>query len=232
MPALQWDRLLETCAKRQAGVVIVGGTSGYLRTDDGLRAFAVPPVEAPELRAMIDEMLRPAHEVEQVPGCRSVGVTYGPPVRRFRIDAVGDPEPVALFLTQLGPDDPPALRDGGGWHKGWTSEGAPLSWVDVLRTCGKVPYSSAVLAPGAPPIFWSETGFHPAHAPPLTAGKFATMLEQMMADPDYKTWERDGYTDVDIRFTYTGERFRILSFGGAPARLVIAIRLGTHAKTE
>src|SRR5688572_8980825 len=100
MPVLQWDRLLESSLKRETSLALVVGTPGFHRTDQGLRAFSLPPLEPADLQTILHEVLPPPHEVERVPGCRSFSLTYGPPDVKFRIDCVGDPEPMALFITQ------------------------------------------------------------------------------------------------------------------------------------
>src|SRR5690349_6138327 len=109
MPKLEWDRLLET-SRKHGPVYLIAGTSGYVRTESGLREFGVPPLSTEELAATAQEI--GTEGMAAVPGCKSFPIKFGADYR-FRADVVGLDSPLAIILTQLSTDAASSSSEGG-----------------------------------------------------------------------------------------------------------------------
>ena len=65
MPTLKWDRLLETCCRRDADVaLLVPGSPPLIRVGKYWRSLDVPPLLPQDVVAMAAERLRPKPEGE------------------------------------------------------------------------------------------------------------------------------------------------------------------------
>jgi hypothetical protein len=72
VPSVAWDRLLETCYRRQADVaVLVPGSPPLVRVGDTFRPLQIPPLNVHDLEAMVKERLG------DTPELNADGYAYG-----------------------------------------------------------------------------------------------------------------------------------------------------------
>jgi hypothetical protein len=105
MPSVPWDRLLETCYKREAEVaVLVPGSPPLVWVGDTFRALQVPPLTVEDLDEMVEERLGEAPEFN-ADGYAYVDFWYGDVVF-YRVMAFGFPSTKALVLSRCKPTHP------------------------------------------------------------------------------------------------------------------------------
>ena len=101
--ALQWDRLLETCYRRNASdILLCPGASPMIRLTESWRALQVLPVDAATIQALARERLgeNPAGREE---GCSYVDFDYVD-AGRFRATAFGYPGTNVLLISRYSSD--------------------------------------------------------------------------------------------------------------------------------
>jgi len=84
MPAMQWDRLMETCVKENGrDILLTAGLPPQLRLDRGLASLQVPPLDQKDVEEMVESFRRPPATVGADPydynwaeGYRYLDVTY------------------------------------------------------------------------------------------------------------------------------------------------------------
>jgi len=110
MASLQWDRLLETCCRRNAtDILLCPGTSPMIRLTQSWRWLQVPPVDAATIQALASERIE-EHTAAHEAGYCYADFNYGD-TARFRAIAFGYPATNALLISRH-PDNEP-----GGDHQ-------------------------------------------------------------------------------------------------------------------
>ncbi len=108
--ALQWDRLLETCFRRNASDILLSpGASPMIRLAESWRALQVPPVDPATIQALASEQLG-AHPAGREEGYSYADFSYGD-VGRFRATAFGYPATNVLLISRY------PREDSGGDHQ-------------------------------------------------------------------------------------------------------------------
>ena len=103
MALLQWDRLLETCYRRNASDILLSpGASPMIRLAESWRALQVPPVDAATIEALAREQLgeNPAGHEE---GYSYADFAFGD-AGRFRVTAFGYPAASVLLISRYPSD--------------------------------------------------------------------------------------------------------------------------------
>jgi Tfp pilus assembly pilus retraction ATPase PilT len=114
MAAIAWDRLLETCCRRHADVMLLtAGCPPMLHIEGIWRTLQTPPLEPGDVKAMATEVLDP--KPEQQMGYAYSDFWYGD-VAFFRAMAFGYPETTLLIVsptaqTRQPPADPRSLTN-------------------------------------------------------------------------------------------------------------------------
>jgi len=108
MASLQWDRLLETCYRRNASDVLLSpGASPMIRLAESWRSLQVPAADAATIRALASELLgeNPAGREE---GYAYSDFDYGDAgdATRFRATAFGYPATNVLLISRYPSDGP------------------------------------------------------------------------------------------------------------------------------
>lgn len=111
MASLEWDRLLETCYRRNASDILLSpGASPMIRLAESWRSLHVPPVDAATIQALASEQLG------ENPAGREEGYSYADfdhgDAGRFRATAFGYPVTTALLISRYPSDE------SGGDHQG------------------------------------------------------------------------------------------------------------------
>jgi len=91
MSWLKLDRLLETSLRREADVLLVAGTSGYICAGTGLRAFQMPIITSEELALFAAECLVEQYGPHEGDGFRYATMTYNG--KGYRLNVFGGEEP-------------------------------------------------------------------------------------------------------------------------------------------
>ncbi len=110
MASLQWDRLLETCYRRNASDILLSpGASPMIRLAESWRSLQVPPVDAATIQALASEQLG------ENPAGREDGYSYSDfgygDVGWFRATAIGYPATNVLLISRYPSDE------SGGDHQ-------------------------------------------------------------------------------------------------------------------
>ena len=219
MPVLAWDRLFETCVRQNANLVLLAGSPPFWRSEYGLRAGLVSPVNAADLESMYKQIVPPRDELHVVAGIRCFDLRYGADFK-FRAAVFGHSAPAAILMTRLSPDAPPLSRETG---KAWRPSGDALSWHQLFDNCIRKDMRDIVVMPEYPPVLWSDRGLHVFFVPALTPSEVASTVEQIVPSLERAT-EVDGYLDFS---TGPGPQgiFRVASFGQPSPRFVILMRM-------
>jgi hypothetical protein len=105
VPSVAWDRLLETCYRREAELaVLVPGSPPLVRVGDTFRALQVPPLTVKDLEEMVRERLGETPELNS-DGYAHGDFWYGDLVF-YRVLAFGFPNTRALVLNKCKPTHP------------------------------------------------------------------------------------------------------------------------------
>jgi Tfp pilus assembly pilus retraction ATPase PilT len=104
MGALQWDRMLETCHKRNGSeLLLFPGSPPMIRMRRNWRAMDVPPIDAPTLQALAQEL------IGKKPDGQADGYTYSEfgygDMRRLRAMAFGYPDTRLLIVARFPRDE-------------------------------------------------------------------------------------------------------------------------------
>ena len=99
MASLQWDRLLETCCRRNASDILLSpGASPLIRLAESWRSLQVPAVDAATIQALASEQLG------ENPAGREEGYAYSDfgygDAGRFRATAFGYPATNVLLISR------------------------------------------------------------------------------------------------------------------------------------
>ncbi len=114
--ALQWDRLLETCVRRNATDILLSpGASPMIRLAESWRSLQVPPADAATIQALASEQLG-ENPVGREEGYSHSDFSYGD-AGRFRATAFGYPATTVLLISRYPSDE------SGGAHE---TEGAAV----------------------------------------------------------------------------------------------------------
>jgi hypothetical protein len=115
MAAVTWDQLLETCCKNRAtDILLVAGSPPSIRSwNDGWQLLQVPPLDADDLRRMVDERF-PRDAQADSNGWVDVDLSYGR-VWWFRAKALHFPNPTLLLISWL-PRPPAGAIEGATCH--------------------------------------------------------------------------------------------------------------------
>jgi hypothetical protein len=111
MSSVAWDRLLETCLKREAQIaLLVPGSPPLLQIGGAWRSVDVPPLSAENVSDLAAERLSPEPDGER-DGFAYADFWYGD-VAFFRVMAFGFPQTTLLVVsrtpgTRPPPADPP-----------------------------------------------------------------------------------------------------------------------------
>ena len=103
MASLQWDRLLESCYRRNASDILLSpGVSPMIRLAESWRALQVAPFDAATIQALAHEQLgeNPAGREE---GYSYADLAYGN-AGRFRVTAFGYPATSVLLISRCPSD--------------------------------------------------------------------------------------------------------------------------------
>ena len=108
MASLQWDRLLETCYRRNATDILLSpGASPMIRLAESWRSLQAPAVDAATIRALASEQLgeNPAGRAE---GYAYADFDYGDAgdAGRFRATAFGYPATHVLLISRYSSEAP------------------------------------------------------------------------------------------------------------------------------
>ena len=104
MAAIAWDRLLETCYRRNASVaLLIPGSPPLIQVEEAWRALQVPAVETSDLGELVSKLGEPDGRAE---GHAYRFFWYGD-VAFFQATTFGDPETTALVLSRQKPNRPP-----------------------------------------------------------------------------------------------------------------------------
>ena len=101
-----WDRLLETCYRRDADVALVtAGSPPLLHVGEQWRGLQMPPLEADDVTSLASELLRPEPQRE-ADGYAYVEFWYGD-VAFYRVMAFGFPATRLLVVSRSRGSRPP-----------------------------------------------------------------------------------------------------------------------------
>jgi Tfp pilus assembly pilus retraction ATPase PilT len=108
MASLQWDRLLETCYRRNASDILLSpGSPPMIRLSESWRTLQAPPVDTAAIQALVAERFVTAPDGEHDGYAYSDFAYKG--MRRFRAMAFGYPATFLLLIARY-----PAEDSGGG----------------------------------------------------------------------------------------------------------------------
>ena len=109
MAALKWDRLFETCVKRNAtDALLLIGSPPLLRLHENWRSLQTEPLTASDLRTMVVEIMKPK-PVGEADGYSYIDVRYSD-LAGFRVMAFGYPDVTALVVSRDIPPMPESVR--------------------------------------------------------------------------------------------------------------------------
>jgi hypothetical protein len=109
---LTWERLLETCYHRQAGVaMLVPGSPPVIRIGDTFRSLRLPPLEASELEAFVKDRLSETPNVNSEDGYAYGDFEYDNRMT-YRVMAFAFPKTRALVVNIFNPKRPPPDKSG------------------------------------------------------------------------------------------------------------------------
>jgi Tfp pilus assembly pilus retraction ATPase PilT len=109
MASLNWDRLLESCYRRNATDILLSpGASPMIRLAESWRSFQVPPADAATIQALASEQLG-ANPTGSEEGYSYSDFSYGE-AGRFRATAFGYPATSVLLISRY-------PSDAGGGHE-------------------------------------------------------------------------------------------------------------------
>ena len=105
MAGVAWDRLLETCYRRDADVALVtAGSPPLLKLGEQWRALQMPPLEVDDVTSLASELLRPKQG--EADGYAYIEFSYGD-VASYRVMAFGFPATRLLVVSRSRGSRPP-----------------------------------------------------------------------------------------------------------------------------